>query len=272
MYSAVGLLANKLVPCAWLSSGALEVWSLRLWWWRYYYYLILSLYWNNMWLIHNSLDSISCVHLKLKRVWPCIVYDFISKHIDYCNCLLFGVKKRLIEEGQRMRNAATARLITIWRTEIRSHYSCVQQSALATHNLFYQSLVHKTLVANTKQAKNTTTTSRKAQSLAAFERKHTSKVWRRHCSPVNRPTHWRQSGLKSGGRGSGSKFFDFFRHLFRHLFVDSDASRTLINSPDLDPDINYYNERPVDCSYATCMWRPKTACTTKQQSPFLTAY
>ena len=24
------------------------------------------------------------------------------------------------------------------------------------------------------------------------------------------------------------------------------------NSLDLDPDINYYNERPVDCSYATC--------------------
>ena len=34
--------------------------------------------------------------------------------------------------------------------------------------------------------------------------------------------------------------------------MDSDASRTLLNSPDLDPDINYYNERPFYCSYATC--------------------
>src|SRR6218665_1884591 len=40
--------------------------------------------------------------------------------------------------------------------------------------------------------------------------------------------------------------------LILDLFVDSDVSRTLLNSPDLDPDINYYNERPIDCSYVTC--------------------
>src|SRR6218665_922557 len=100
-------LVNKLVPCAWLLSGALEVWSLRL-----------RLRWRIDLIVYDK------SYRKQEHV-KAIVSNIGHSKLDYCNSLFLSLDSTQIHRLQRIQNSL-ARAVT--RTPRHHHIHPVPKS------------------------------------------------------------------------------------------------------------------------------------------------